>query len=184
MILTNFENLNSISNIFQDTHDFLVLTDPVIIYIYLRITTNRHFRDPTDIFGNVHNPTSKLLKCDLVQTLNTFRNPLCRFLLPVRHLLFSLRKRNISISLFLELRMLICANFKQEVLKEAILDGGVVHYFCYSISQLVDKTVFLSINLPDMLYIYNDICFESFNFFFSGSPSHCLCVGEVLLSIQ
>ena len=26
MILTNFENLNSISNIFQETHDFLVLS--------------------------------------------------------------------------------------------------------------------------------------------------------------
>ena len=31
MILTNFENLNSISNIFRETHDFLVLTD----YLYL-----------------------------------------------------------------------------------------------------------------------------------------------------
>ena len=56
MILTNFEILNSISNIFQETPDFLVLTDPVIIYIYLRIT-DRHFRDPKDIFGNVNNPT-------------------------------------------------------------------------------------------------------------------------------
>ena len=27
-ILTNFENINSISNTFQETHDFLVLTDP------------------------------------------------------------------------------------------------------------------------------------------------------------
>ena len=33
MILTNFENLNSVSNIFQETHDFLVLKDPVIICI-------------------------------------------------------------------------------------------------------------------------------------------------------
>ena len=69
-ILTNFENLSSISNIFKETHDFLVLTDPVIICIYLR-TTDRHFRDQ----GNVHHPTSKLLKCDLVQTFNTFLNP-------------------------------------------------------------------------------------------------------------
>ena len=71
--MTNFENLNSISNIFQKTHDFLVLADPVIICIYLR-TTERHFRDQ----GNVRHPTSKLLKCDLVQTLNTFRNPSLR----------------------------------------------------------------------------------------------------------
>ena len=33
--MTNFENLNSISNIFQETRDFLVLTDPLIIFIYL-----------------------------------------------------------------------------------------------------------------------------------------------------
>ena len=32
---------------------------------------DRHFRD----LGNVRHPTSKLLKCDLVQNLNTFRNP-------------------------------------------------------------------------------------------------------------
>ena len=70
MLLTNFENLNSISNIFQETHYFLVLTDRVIICIYLR-TTDSHFRDQ----GNVRYPTSKLLKCDLIQTLNTFRNP-------------------------------------------------------------------------------------------------------------
>ena len=38
MLLTNFDNLNSISNIFQETHDFLVLTDPVIICIYFRTT--------------------------------------------------------------------------------------------------------------------------------------------------
>ena len=37
LILTIFENLNSISNIFRDTHDFLVLTDPVIICIYLKV---------------------------------------------------------------------------------------------------------------------------------------------------
>ena len=59
MILSNFENLNSILNIFQETHYFLVLT------------TNRHFRDQ----GNVRHPTSNLLKCDLVQVVNTFRNP-------------------------------------------------------------------------------------------------------------
>ena len=73
MILTNFENLNSISNIFQETYGFLVLTNPVIICIYIR-TTDRHFRNQ----GNVRHPTSKLLKCDLVQTLNTFRNSFLR----------------------------------------------------------------------------------------------------------
>ena len=69
MLLINFENLNSISNIFQEMRDFLVLTDPIIICINLR-TTDIHFLDQ----GNGGHPTSKLLKCDLVQTLNTFRN--------------------------------------------------------------------------------------------------------------
>ena len=35
ILLTNFENLNSISNIFQETLHFLVLPDPRIICIYL-----------------------------------------------------------------------------------------------------------------------------------------------------
>ena len=39
----DFENLNYISNIFQVTHNFLVLMDPVIICIYFR-TINIHFR--------------------------------------------------------------------------------------------------------------------------------------------
>ena len=56
-------------NISQETYDFLVLTDPVIICIYLR-TTDRHLRDP----GNIRHRTSELLICDLVQTVNTFRN--------------------------------------------------------------------------------------------------------------
>ena len=73
MLLTNFENLNFISNFFQETHYFLDLTDPSIICIYLR-TTDRNFRDQRD----VRHPTSKFLKCDLVQTLNTFRNPFLR----------------------------------------------------------------------------------------------------------
>ena len=39
--LTSFENsLKFISNIFQETHNFLVLTDPVIICIYLRTIRN------------------------------------------------------------------------------------------------------------------------------------------------
>ena len=69
MILTIFESLNFISNILQETNNFLVLMDPVIICIYLK-TTYRHFRDQV----NIPHPTSKLLKCDLVQTLNTFWN--------------------------------------------------------------------------------------------------------------
>ena len=70
MILTNFERSNSILNFFQEIQDFLVLTDPVIICIYSR-TTDRHFRNK----GFVLHPASKLLKCDLVLTLNTLNNP-------------------------------------------------------------------------------------------------------------
>ena len=44
MIFTNLKNFNSISNIFQKTHDLLVLRDAVIICIYSR-TTDRHFCD-------------------------------------------------------------------------------------------------------------------------------------------
>ena len=65
MLLINFENLNSISNMSQETHDFLVFIDPVIICIYLR-STDRHFHDQ----GNVRHPTSKLRKYDLIQILN------------------------------------------------------------------------------------------------------------------
>ena len=75
VILTIFENLNSILNIFQETHNFLVLTDPSIICIYLR-TTDKHFCDQ----GKVRYPTSKLPKWDLLQTLDTFRNPSLRIL--------------------------------------------------------------------------------------------------------
>ena len=60
---------------FQEAHDFLVLTDALIICIYLR-TTDRHFNDRDQ--GNVRHSTLKLLKCDLVQTLNTSRNPSLR----------------------------------------------------------------------------------------------------------
>ena len=54
---------------FHFEHNFLLSRDPVIICVYLR-TTDKHFHDQ----GNVRQPTSELLKCDLVQTLNTFRN--------------------------------------------------------------------------------------------------------------
>ena len=73
MLLTNFENLISILNIFREAHDFLVLTDPVIVCIYLR-TTGRHFRDQR----NVLHLTLNLLKSDLFQTLNTFQDPSLR----------------------------------------------------------------------------------------------------------
>ena len=69
MLWTNFENLNSISNIFQGTYDFLILTDLVIICFYLK-ATGRHFRDQ----WKLRHATLKLLKCYLVQRLNTFRN--------------------------------------------------------------------------------------------------------------
>ena len=55
--LTNFKNLNSISYIFQETHDFLGLTDLVIICINLR-TSDTHFLDQ----WKVRHPTSELLK--------------------------------------------------------------------------------------------------------------------------
>ena len=52
MILTNFENLNCIPNIFLEKQDFIFLTDPVSICINLR-TTDRHFRDQ----GSARHPT-------------------------------------------------------------------------------------------------------------------------------
>ena len=73
MILNNFEISISILNIFQETQNFLVLTEPLINCIYLR-TTDRHFSDQ----GNVRHSTCKLLKCDLVPTLNTSQNPSLR----------------------------------------------------------------------------------------------------------
>ena len=71
--MTKFEHLDSISKIFQEANDFLVLTDPIIISTYLR-ATDRHFRDQ----GNIYHLTSKLLKYYLFQTLNTFGNPSLR----------------------------------------------------------------------------------------------------------
>ena len=89
MPLTKLENLNSISNIFHETHNCLVLMDPLTIYIYLR-TTDRHFRDQ----WNVRHSTSKLLTCDLVQTLNIFRNPSLR--------IFAARKPSLAIFCFVQ----------------------------------------------------------------------------------
>ena len=74
MLFINFENLNYILHIFQENTRFLSFDGhPVIVCIYLK-THDRHFRDQ----GNVRCPTSKLLKCDFVQTLKTFRNPVLR----------------------------------------------------------------------------------------------------------
>ena len=50
--------------------NFLVLRNPIIICIYLT-TTGRRFCE----HGNICHPTSKLLKWNLVQNLNMFRNP-------------------------------------------------------------------------------------------------------------
>ena len=79
MILTNFENLDSILNIFQETQYILVLTGPGIICIYSR-TTNRHVRGQE----NFLHPTSKLLKRDLAQTLNTCWKPSLRIFATVK----------------------------------------------------------------------------------------------------
>ena len=70
ILLTSFENLKH----FAKNTRFLGFDGPSnYFYIYLR-TTDRHFLDQ----GNIRHPTSKLLKCDLVQTLITFRNPSLR----------------------------------------------------------------------------------------------------------
>ena len=94
MLLTNFENLNSISNLFQETHDFFVLTDPLIICIYLG-TTDRHFRG----LRNVRHSTLKLLKCDLVQKLSTFRKHSLR--------IFAAGKRSLVLNTPLEIGALV-----------------------------------------------------------------------------
>ena len=64
MTLTNFENLNSILERFDGPSN----------YLYLFKSNRQTFSRQ----GNVRHSTSKLLKCDLVQTLNTFRNPSLR----------------------------------------------------------------------------------------------------------
>ena len=108
MILTTSENSNSISNIFQESHDLLVLTVSIIICIYLR-TTDRHFLDQ----GNVRHPSSKLLKCDVVQTLNTLRNPSLQ-IFAARKVSFCLRmiqfSTNIMICKLIEENEFSCCN--------------------------------------------------------------------------
>ena len=70
ILLTNFENLKFHFRTFSKKHTILVLADPVIICIYLR-TAGTHFGGQV----NVRHLASKLLKCDLVQIKNIFRNP-------------------------------------------------------------------------------------------------------------
>ena len=87
----NFKNLNSISNVFHETHYFLFLTDSVVICTYLRRTSVRSFwkKPPADIF--LTRGTSIItLKWDLVRLLNTFWNPFCResMVLEVSHCYF------------------------------------------------------------------------------------------------
>ena len=69
LINENFEKLNSISNIFLETRDFLVLTNSIIICIYLRKSKRKLLwkKPQEDIFTKVRHPTSNLLRCDLVQ---------------------------------------------------------------------------------------------------------------------
>ena len=98
ILLTNLQNLNFISNIFREIHDLLVLTDPVIICIYLR-TTDSHFRHQRKVLHF----TSKLLKLDLVQTFNTFRNCTLR--------IFAVGKA----SLFLKSKYVLSGGFIQAV---------------------------------------------------------------------
>ena len=68
MILTNFENLNFL---FLNLVFLLFLLDPGISICIYSITTDRDFLNQQ----SVSQPSSsKLLKCDLVQTLNAFQN--------------------------------------------------------------------------------------------------------------
>ena len=61
----NLENLNSIPSIVQETQNFLILTNSLHVYIYLRISSLSFFKKATDgrfpDHGNVHHRTSKLL---------------------------------------------------------------------------------------------------------------------------
>ena len=77
-----FTSLNSISNVFQEPHDFLIFT--VDLYISSRSRQSKLPCKNTDgCFpdqGNSHSLTnsSKLLKWDLVYLLNTFGDPSLR----------------------------------------------------------------------------------------------------------
>ena len=68
-ILTNFENLNSLSNIFQETLNFLVLTDPQLFYL---------FKNYWQTFSLSHLKVTKILFGPKVKYLSeTFFADLC-----------------------------------------------------------------------------------------------------------
>ena len=69
----DLENLSSIPSIVQETQKFLILTNSLHIYIYLRTSSLSFFKKATDgrfpDHGNVHHCTSKLLARALVYFL-------------------------------------------------------------------------------------------------------------------
>ena len=77
----NLENLNSILNIFQETHDFWVLKDSVTIIIYLRISQRKSLlKKHRQTFSwpgerpSYHPKVLVQIFKDLVQKLNIFRD--------------------------------------------------------------------------------------------------------------
>ena len=117
MLLTNFENLNSIPNIFQETHDFLVLTDLVIICIYLRTYLFKNLlkgcfpgnslvcHSPRHSnffwarhFWNLVGGPAQQSYLNVISSKHqlTFGTLLCKSFLPARHLLFILSFNSVS----------------------------------------------------------------------------------------
>ena len=83
------QNLNPILNIFQETQDFLFLTDSVIICIYLRKSQPKVFKKPPKVISwSEELQISKLLKWDLIHSISTFWDLSLGLLLQGRHLLF------------------------------------------------------------------------------------------------
>ena len=73
LLARTYLNLNSISNIFQETHGFLVLKDPVIICIYLRKSQLLWHQKQTFLWlGERPSSHLKVTKMYLVQKLNIF----------------------------------------------------------------------------------------------------------------
>ena len=75
------------------------------------------------------------------------------------------RKRDISTSLFLQLRIFTCVSFSLKELKEEVneaifLNGGGVHGLFHNLShfiaKLIDGVKIISINFPQ--YYCNDLC--------------------------
>ena len=104
-----FENLNSISNIFQEPHDFLIFTD--LVSFFLQEVASLSFpvesqpkfprRKQWRMFSwSVERPSSKLLKWDLVYLLNTLGNPSLRiFAAGKASLIWNCRKRKTNTQL-------------------------------------------------------------------------------------